>query len=91
MGMFKGSAGGDTSSEDVEERFAQLEKRIMLLERALRNYGIPIPIAYEGEPTEVSPAVRQLVLDGNKIKAIKLLVEETGLGLKQAKDIIDRL
>ena len=90
--MFKGSAD-DAGVSDLTERVAQLEKRIALLERAVRSYGIPIPVAYEGEPDEslVSPAVRQLVFDGNKIKAIKVLVEETGMGLKQAKDIIERL
>jgi len=30
-------------------------------------------------------------MEGNKIGAMKLLVEETGVGLRQAKDIVDRL
>lgn len=46
-----------------------------------------------GQPGELmaSPMVRQLALQGNKIAAIKLLRDETGLGLKEAKDIVDRL
>ena len=59
----------------------------------MRSYGIPIPVAYEGEPTEalVSPAVRQPALEENKIRAIKALIQETGMGLKDARDIIERL
>jgi ribosomal protein L7/L12 len=59
----------------------------------VRNYGIPVPVAYDGEPTEalVSPAVRQLALEGNKIGGVRALVQETGMGLKEAKDIIERL
>ena len=38
-----------------------------------------------------SDAVLQAVDAGRKIEAIKLLREETGLGLKEAKDEVDRL
>ncbi|CAM2841669.1 hypothetical protein MYIN104542_06155 [Mycobacterium intermedium] len=89
MAIFRGSGGDD----DQSERLAQLERRIELLERAVRGYGIPIPVAHEGAPTEtvVSSAVQELVSQGNKLAAIKALVQETGMGLKQAKDIVDRL
>jgi large subunit ribosomal protein L7/L12 len=33
----------------------------------------------------------RLAADGQKIQAIKRLREETGLGLKEAKNIVDRL
>lgn len=89
MGMFSSSDGSD----ELRDRVAQLEHRVALLERAVRGYGIPIPVAYEGAPSEaqVSPAVRRLAMDGKKLEAIKALVEETGMGLKDAKDIVDRL
>ena len=35
--------------------------------------------------------VRQLVLDGKKIDAIKLVREQTGLGLKEAKDVVEAI
>lgn len=87
MGMFKGS-GGD---EDPTARIARLERRIELLEQAVRSYGIPV--AFAGDPSEdvVSPTVRQHLTNGNKVAAIKALVNETGMGLKDAKDIVDRL
>lgn len=39
----------------------------------------------------LSDEVVAAVDSGNKIKAIKLLREETGVGLKEAKDVIDAL
>ena len=41
-----------------------------------------------GQPS-LSPAVAAALQRGNKIEAIRLLREETGLGLKEAKDSID--
>ena len=38
-----------------------------------------------------SEKVKQLARNGQKIEAIKLLRERTGLGLKEAKDLVDRL
>jgi ribosomal protein L7/L12 len=35
--------------------------------------------------------VRQLAIQGNKLAAIKLLRDETGMGLRQAKDAVERL
>ena len=35
--------------------------------------------------------IRQLVQDGKKIEAIKLVREQTGLGLKEAKDAVDAI
>ncbi len=42
--------------------------------------------------TQVKPSekVMRAVRAGRKIAAIKLLREETGLGLKEAKEVIDR-
>jgi ribosomal protein L7/L12 len=40
---------------------------------------------------EMSDEVQHLVSQGQKIEAIKLIRERTGLGLKEAKDLVDRL
>ena len=37
------------------------------------------------------PAVADALKKGNKIEAIRILREKTGLGLKEAKDAVDRL
>jgi hypothetical protein len=42
-------------------------------------------------PAAASEPIRALVMRGKKIEAIKLYREQTGLGLKQAKDYIDAL
>ncbi len=40
---------------------------------------------------DIPDAVYEAAASGNKIKAIKILRLETGLGLKEAKDIVDAL
>ena len=42
-------------------------------------------------PDELSPAVMSAIVSGKKIQAIKLLRQETGLGLREAKAIVDAL
>lgn len=39
---------------------------------------------------ELSPAVQEAIEQGRKIEAIKILREETGLGLANAKVLVDR-
>lgn len=43
-----------------------------------------------GNATGVDLEVRKLAADGQRIAAIKLLRERTGLGLKEAKDLLDQ-
>lgn len=86
MGLFGSSDG------DLQRRVEELERRVAALERASAS-GHPVPAPPVGQPSEMmaSQMVRQLALQGNKIAAIKLLRDETGLRLKEAKDIVDRL
>src|SRR3954454_21215675 len=88
MGMFKDSDDSD-GDDDPTGRIAALEKRVALLERAVRSYGIPVPVAYEGEPTEmlVSPAVRRLALEGNKLAAIKRLFKRPGWASRRPRTL----
>lgn len=41
------------------------------------------------EEQDLSPEIYQLLAQGRKIAAIKLIREETGLGLAEAKEIAD--
>ena len=79
-----------SSDDDLQRRVEELEHRVAALERAAGRAPTRPPA---GEPSEAwaSANVRRLVMDGNKIGAIKLLMEETGMGLRQAKDVVDRL
>ena len=40
---------------------------------------------------QMSDEVRRLATTGKKIEAIKMLREKSGIGLKEAKDLVDRL
>ncbi|OGA20694.1 MAG: hypothetical protein A3I02_13945 [Betaproteobacteria bacterium RIFCSPLOWO2_02_FULL_67_26] len=40
---------------------------------------------------ELGPEIGPLIAQGRKVEAIKLIRERTGMGLKEAKDIVDRL
>lgn len=53
--------------------------------------GIPVTLVSLNDNHPLSDAVMRAVGNGNKIEAIKLLREQTGLGLKEAKDAIDTL
>lgn len=79
------------------QRLALLEAHVDWL---YQNAGYAPPYGHGGTPP-VSPlgagssgysaAVLDLARSGNKIAAIKQYREETGLGLKEAKDAVDRL
>jgi ribosomal protein L7/L12 len=92
MGLFGGS------EDDLHRRVEELERRVAALERALHTGYRPSGELTEssgsemGEPkSSVTEMVRQLALQGNKIAAIKLLRDETGMGLREAKNAVDRL
>lgn len=40
---------------------------------------------------QVAPAIQDALMRGNKIEAIKLYREQYGVGLKEAKDVIDAM
>lgn len=42
-------------------------------------------------PAATEERARKLIAQGHRIQAIKLIREETGLGLKEAKDVADGL
>ncbi len=42
-------------------------------------------------PRDIDSEIRRLVAAGKSVDAIKLVRERTGLGLKEAKDLVDGL
>lgn len=42
-------------------------------------------------PTDMTQAIRQLLDQSQKIEAIKLVREHTGMGLKEAKDYVEAI
>lgn len=80
-------------SGDMEARLARLERKIDLIMQALNIQDTPPQASHR--PIVSSAAsmneVQQLLIAGNKIQAIKLYREMTGLGLKEAKDAVDTM
>jgi len=75
-------------------RIVRLEARVRrleaLLEALLNRQGIDPAELIPPAPTE-ERAIRDALLSGNKILAIKLYRQQYGVGLKEAKDAIDRM
>ena len=70
---------------ELRQRVGKLERQIAFLLEHLR-------LEYREEPNAgVSPEILELVRGGDKLRAIKLFREETGLGLKEAKEFIESL
>ena len=66
-------------------RARRIESKLDLI---LGKLGITVPDP--GAASGLSPAVRELLTDDSrKIEAIKLHREETGVGLKEAKDAVE--
>ncbi|MEM7375240.1 MAG: hypothetical protein AAF587_41985 [Bacteroidota bacterium] len=40
---------------------------------------------------EFTQKIKELLLQGQKLQAIQLLIEQTSMGLKMAKDFVDQL
>ncbi len=86
--------------EQILARLADLERKLDWLHRNA-DYPSPSPDTDDSAPAatpDVAPArgqassvVLDLVHRGAKIEAIKQYREETGVGLKEAKDFVDSL
>ena len=83
--VFAGGSVTYAARNGSEARLARLERK---LDAILRHLNVPHvdPASSEG----LSEEVKALANDSaQKIQAIKLLREQTGLGLREAKDAID--
>ena len=78
--------------QEYYARLVQLEARMnqmeTMMQRVLMRLGINPAEVMPQEPSETS-AVREALLLGDKIRAIKLYRSLYGVGLKEAKDAID--
>lgn len=75
----------DTDLQLLRSRINELEDRLKFLYRRLNiEYADPNP-----DPA-LSPQIQDALRRGNKIEAVKLYRELTGVGLAAAKSAIDR-
>ena len=79
--------GGGSKSVLAQRQLDRIEAK---LDRLLEHLELDFDADAAGLAT-VSSGVRDLVAQGRKIEAIKLLREETGAGLAEAKAVVDRL
>jgi ribosomal protein L7/L12 len=89
MGLF-GGASDRRELLELQARVGRLEEEVARLSAALAavQSGAPVPV-------ETAPIVDQYVearaaaAAGNKIEAIKIVREQSGLSLKAAKDLVE--
>ena len=95
MGLFGGSSDRGELLE-LQARVSQLEEQVARLNAALAAVqgggAAPAPVA----PAPVAPALvdqyaeaRAAAAAGNKIEAIKIVREQSGLGLRAAKELVE--
>jgi ribosomal protein L7/L12 len=71
-----------TTEHDLHFRISELERK---LEYLYEHFSLEEPPAAEGLPADV----QQAMMAGNKIGAVKLLHERTGMGLAEAKAAVE--
>ena len=75
----------ETEIQQLRSRVNELEDRLKALYRHLHlEYADP------GSDPAMSSQVQDALRRGNKIEAIKIYREMTGVGLAEAKDVIDK-
>lgn len=74
--------------DNLEHRVTVLEAQIAELARQL---GADLSTPWEQQPYPGDDEIRELVAQGRKVEAIKLLRARTGLPLVEARDYIERL
>jgi len=105
MGIFGGSPQEQIDLAHVNERLDRLESALASLQgqvAALTTGAVAAggPVPYAGNPAAASAGalasdgawmaeVRRLKESGKLINAIKLYREQTGVGLKEAKDAVE--
>jgi ribosomal protein L7/L12 len=75
----------ETEVQQLRSRINELEDRLQFLYRRL-NIDYVEPSA---NPV-LSPQIQEALRRGNKIEAIKIYRELTGVGLAEAKEVIDK-
>lgn len=99
--------GRSASEKALSQQIAMLSRQVQRLQEMVERMAIQQGIEPAAEPDHwgqaaepstthyssqgVDAEVLMLVQLGKRIQAIKLVRERTGLGLKEAKDVVDRL
>jgi len=76
----------ETEVQQLRSRVNELEEKLKMLYRHLN-----LEYLEAGSDPILSPKVQDAIRSGNKIEAIKIYRELTGLGLAEAKAAIDKV
>ena len=77
-----------SNDRDIYERLGALEQ---LVRHLYERMGVPMPDVQALAGSEISDNVRQLLMSGNKIGAIKAYRDETNVDLATATRLIESL
>jgi len=89
MGLFGGSSDRGALLE-LQARVGQLEEQVARLAAALAAVERGTPTPPETAPVlDQYAEARAAAASGNKIEAIKIVREQSGLSLKAAKDLVE--
>jgi large subunit ribosomal protein L7/L12 len=89
MGLFGGSSDRGELLE-LQARVGHLEEQVARLSAALSGVQSGAPVPAESAPLlDRYAEARALAASGNKIQAIKVVREQSGLSLKAAKDLVE--
>jgi len=75
----------ETEVQQLRSRVNELDEKLKMLYRHLN-----LEYLESGSDPMMSPKIQEALRSGNKIEAIKLYREVTGLGLAEAKEAIER-
>ena len=77
---------GVRPSQGRPDGFSDIKHGVVHTQISIKNNGQPFELA-----GEAGTALLEMIRQGQKIDAIKLVREQTGLGLKEAKDLVEAL
>lgn len=82
-----GASANDRRINRLERRLARMELK---LDAIAGHLGVAVAEPAQPQLADL-PDVRQFLLEGKKIQAIKAYREHTGVRLKDAKDAVERM
>ena len=94
MGLFGGGTTDRGELLELQARVARLEEQVARLTAALGAQQSPPTAVVSTAPTaepagDVYAEARALAAEGNKIHAIKVVREQSGMSLKAAKELVE--
>jgi hypothetical protein len=77
------------SNDDI----STIARRVRLLEKKIDMIMEHLGLEFDDDEVggSIDPNILEAIRHGNKIEAIRIYREQTGFGLKEAKDVIDEL